>query len=913
MALPPGITTSIYSPTGYSTLDGTPVPDPTQASSQPATSHMQVAYDNTGAFATQPPANNASWQPPPGSYPGYPGSVPFGSVSTPTTAIPGMDQYSAAVSQQVALLQQIQAGMQPGSPQYNNIQGQIQATQAGQQQLQSGQNGISLPNQYLGPTSPNAAFQNPTYDSSVGAGGWNPQEYASNDTTQSLASMLGGTPQTLTSGGPFGNPPQNFIGGLATGSQNQDLLNAGLLAQRYASEDPTQANAQTLAELNYKPGVVYGQNAGQPAPGATPPPSIFGSSGGLGNPGTPNPPGTTSQGTNTAPPGNPGMTGTGGTGTGTGTGIGGSSGQPFGNTFGQPSGTGGSANGSGSSPLSFSTPNYTSSNPGGSNPLGSMGASPLFGAAPNTGPGLTGSTASQSFGMPTLSNGGTSAFPTGNNSVSQYLANLANQMKPLQNFQAYQGSPLTPITAPTYNGSALTGFNPYALTAPSNVTPNLSASNADADYQRQLVQSGGSPVDQTAAWQAMVAAEQRNNQEAQANTAEQYNVSGNRFSSTFGNAMTDLVSQQTKDQNANLTAAQAQALENAANRQYSGAQNLTQSTYQNQQFNTSADLQAQQANQNAGLQMNSLGLQGSAQSLQSLMQQSQMQQAYAQMGLTAQQANQQGQISQNQLGMTGSGQNLSAAQQLAQYAYQGPSQLAQQQFQSGMQSQQLNQSSAAQQLALMGQYGLAQQQGGIQGALQGQNLTYNSDQLAQQQALQAAMSAGGASSTAAQMLAQMGAAGAQGLSSNAMSGAGSLFGAENTAAQNLFNGSNTAANNMYSAQNTMLPQMMQYLESLNSQGTTAASNLSQLWNNSLNTGSQLGSQQMNVSDFNLNQVYNEWLRTQPDYNPLLPYLYGAATAQPAMYTPSFQPSTFSQIAGGVGSILGGAGALAAGL
>lgn len=86
----------------------------------------------------------------------------------------------------------------------------------------------------------------------------------------------------------------------------------------------------------------------------------------------------------------------------------------------------------------------------------------------------------------------------------------------------------------------------------------------------------GLPTDVTPAWQAMVAAENKNTQENAANLREQFAFGGDLKSSPFGNAMTDFYNQNTLNQNAQLTAAQQQASEAAAGRQATAAQELTQ-------------------------------------------------------------------------------------------------------------------------------------------------------------------------------------------------------------------------------------------------------------------------------------------------------------------------------------------------
>lgn len=94
------------------------------------------------------------------------------------------------------------------------------------------------------PATPLTNSFSPQYENN----GWNPSQYATNGTANQLAGMLGGsvmrTDTSMNPGGAFSVPSQNMIdlGG-------EDGLNAGLLAQRYASMPKAQADALTQAEL----------------------------------------------------------------------------------------------------------------------------------------------------------------------------------------------------------------------------------------------------------------------------------------------------------------------------------------------------------------------------------------------------------------------------------------------------------------------------------------------------------------------------------------------------------------------------------------------------------------------------------------------------------------------------------------
>lgn len=84
--------------------------------------------------------------------------------------------------------------------------------------------------------------------------GYNSSQYADLGTTNTLAQQLGGNAvQTQNAGGFSGGPPpQNMISFGGTG-----VLNAGLLAERYAKYDRATADAMTRAEL-----AMMGQNPG---------------------------------------------------------------------------------------------------------------------------------------------------------------------------------------------------------------------------------------------------------------------------------------------------------------------------------------------------------------------------------------------------------------------------------------------------------------------------------------------------------------------------------------------------------------------------------------------------------------------------------------------------------------------------
>ncbi len=315
----------------------------------------------------------------------------------------------------------------------------------------------------------------------------------------------------------------------------------------------------------------------------------------------------------------------------------------------------------------------------------------------------------------------------------------------------------TPGQADATPGQAASGF-------PSAPDQALAANAPNIGYLQNIAANAGNPINQTPAWQAMVAAQQRQIQEGQANLDAQFDMSGGRFSTAYGTAAADYQNQAIANQNSLLAQMTAQAQENAANR------------------------------------------------------------------------------------------NLSASGQLGNISQQSLGQLSAQDFQAEM-------------LRMQQAYGAAQSLfgGGTQAA----------SQLATQ------------GNQGADLMAQLGAQGAMGLLGGSLQGAQGLFGAENLAG---------------------LTQVQQQL-ALQQMGLGAASNLSQLWDQNLQTGSQLGGQQYGTAQSQINNLYQEFLRTQPEYSPLLGQMGQGAYAYPQMYYPYFKPSQLGSILGGLGGLLGGGSSL----
>lgn len=265
----------------------------------------------------------------------------------------------------------------------------------------------------------------------------------------------------------------------------------------------------------------------------------------------------------------------------------------------------------------------------------------------------------------------------------------------------------------------------------------------DVGYLQGIASGAGYPTDVTPAWQSMLESQQENIDRTAADLNEYFNVSGNRFSSSFGKGMSDFYEQTTRDQNAMLGQMTLQSQEAARNRE------------------------------------------------------------------------------------------LAAASGLASGSYGGVSQLSSQAFQSTM--TRMNQ-----------QFQAASQMYGTQEA---------------------------ARQTAAQTLASLGAQGAMALLSGSIAGAENLFGAETQA---VF---------------TEIARQLQ-LQGMTSQ---MPGELSQLWQQNLQTGAGLGGMQYGLQQDQIDRMYQEYLRTAPEYSPFLPMLYSAATGYPPYYFQQYQPSTFESI------------------
>lgn len=108
----------------------------------------------------------------------------------------------------------------------------------------------------------------------------------------------------------------------------------------------------------------------------------------------------------------------------------------------------------------------------------------------------------------------------------------------------------------------------------SNPDQALAWGAGDLGYLRNMAENAGYATNTQPAWEAMVKAQQRNLDERYADLMEGFNVSGNRFSSAFGQASTDFWDQAAKDQNALLGQLTLQAQEGARGRELAAGQAL---------------------------------------------------------------------------------------------------------------------------------------------------------------------------------------------------------------------------------------------------------------------------------------------------------------------------------------------------
>jgi hypothetical protein len=277
------------------------------------------------------------------------------------------------------------------------------------------------------------------------------------------------------------------------------------------------------------------------------------------------------------------------------------------------------------------------------------------------------------------------------------------------------------------------------------------------------------PISWEPAWESMKIAQERGVKKGAADLGEYFNTMGGRFSTAYGNAMGDYMSQTVKDQNAALGMLETQALESALGRQHS------------------------------------------------------------------------------------------AAGQLGQFAFGGPA----------LQSQLANQRYLAQN----------QQEYGLESLLRNQQYgaaMYNA------QATDAAQSH---------------------LYNGSMYGANVLNQGATYGAQNLYNTANGAAMSMYNNQTAALPLALQQFLQTSGMNLNGAQAQNSAYSNNLQLGGALGGVQYNTLQGQMDRLYQEFIRTQPQNNPLIALMQQLGLGQANMYYPQQQPGAMGDIIGAAGSLL----------
>lgn len=184
--------------------------------------------------------------------------------------------------------------------------------------------------------------------------------------------------------------------------------------------------------------------------------------------------------------------------------------------------------------------------------------------------------------------------------------------------------------AAPYGSTQFSGTGTYPGQTPS-MGAGGGAPSGTMSPDQWLASSGGSPINATPTWQAMNAAQQKNISEQFTNLNEAMNVSGDRFSTSYGNAASDFWAQTAKNQNANLSQMTYQSLSDAANRQNVNMQQLSSQDFQSmlQQYGLAQQTASQMYGTTTGAGMAASQAQYGAQNA-AIMQSPQMQQLWQQ-------------------------------------------------------------------------------------------------------------------------------------------------------------------------------------------------------------------------------------------------------------------------------------------
>ena len=750
------------------------------------------------------------------------------------------------------------------------------------------------------PTSPEPQFTPTQWGSGADpAQPYNPNQYATLDTAANYANWMGGTVSQTNPIGPLAPPPQYGVsfgtpGGNGTGGET---LNAGLLANSWQLaqglyNDPAvalqQFNSQRQAELAHS-GTPYATATAVQSPASNGQPANYGG-----------PPASTGAVPRWSPydPARYSSTNA-----------------PITNQVAYPK-TGGNPYAPGYTPPPPGTPfdpafpNYTPY--GGQAPTG-----PGAPGDPGPGPGFLSGTGNGLYSNP-VPGGGAGAAPGGASGADGFLADFTNNTGYLENYAKNAGyqidpsflKPLqsapsqnpyrdsvsgagttnaglgslysTPVTnayTDTLKGAAGTGFgvdtSGYAINGKNSAWDQANAYNPAV----AVTGATGDPINQLPAWEAMVAAQERNNRQKEADIAERFNVMGGRFSTSFGSALGDFKNQAAKDQNAALLAAVAQASESAAGRKLQA--NTFLSGQEQNRINAKAG-DATQRDSTAGQFALSAADNAAARRLAAGTQLSQI--GTAETGYALDKAKSIGEFGAQDVGFGLQKAGMLSSQGQAEAALYAD--IAKSQSSLALQADSAardRELSSADSLAKMGFAGAGQ--------LSGQDFqAWQQDQAA---AAAAAQMAAGGSDAASKAIADASGAAGSAMYNTSVDATKALYGTENEATRAMFN-----------QQNQSYQQLMAYDQALRQLGITAGTNFSNLNTQNLQNGAQLGAQEFGVDSFNLDRMFQEYLRRQPENSPLLPYLASLSTAQPVMYQPQYKPSAFSEYASAISGLVG---------
>jgi hypothetical protein len=108
---------------------------------------------------------------------------------------------------------------------------------------------------------------------------------------------------------------------------------------------------------------------------------------------------------------------------------------------------------------------------------------------------------------------------------------------------------------------------------------------------------------------------------------------------------------------------------------------------------------------------------------------------------------------------------------------------------------------------------------------------------------------------------------------------------------------------LFQSQLSSLPLAIQSALSGTGLNLSAASGANQGYLGNLGMGSQLGGQQYNTLQDQINRAYQEFIRTQPLYNPLNGLMQQLAMGQSSMYYPMYTQGALGPMLGAAGSLL----------